>query len=497
MVRLVRRSLEVPDAIDEECRELAERLGCRPAVRVRLTSEVSTPCLAGLWRPVLLLPERECKDLRADDLRAILAHELAHARNHDLTWNLAAHLASIVLWFHPLAWRIRAAHATACDAVCDAVAVDVFGDVVSYGRVLARLALKAARQSPVHGLAMARSSDVRRRIEALNRMVFATRLSWRRVMPAVVVGSVLLLVIGGFGFTRESAPAPHDDRATAASTSQGDDLGKPVDPTSPGKLTIRTVAAETRRTDRRCVHRIPRAALTARTRKGPSRPARTVWRRSSTQRAHADYFEIHRPQAENSYNSDALERQAPARGTSRCSRSYDSSRARQLAGSSTTRPVIRLQAPRSTSMGRRPSSIRVGPSRSRELKTDARGRWRLDVAPAKLAGVRVTISHPRYEMNGAPVSRNLDSVIVLAQGPSVTGRVIDAAGRPVKGARASFGHDTVWSPIPQRRRRTSGASSRLRTVHAAPRSSRFRPTGSPLRSARSGSRSIPDPSRFD
>ena len=60
----------------------------------------------------------------------------------------------------------------------------------------------------------------------------------------------------------------------------------------------------------------------------------------------------------------------------------------------------------------------------------------------------MTISHPRYEMTGAPVSRNLDSVIVLAQGPSVSGRVIDAAGRPVKGARASFGYDRFAPTIP-------------------------------------------------
>ena len=57
----------------------------------------------------LALAGAECEEARPDDLRAILAHELAHARNHDLAWNLAAHVASILLWFHPLAWRIRAA----------------------------------------------------------------------------------------------------------------------------------------------------------------------------------------------------------------------------------------------------------------------------------------------------------------------------------------------------------------------------------------------------
>jgi beta-lactamase regulating signal transducer with metallopeptidase domain len=232
LTRAIQRSSDVPDDVVRECRATAERLGYRRIVRTRLTSEVSTPCLAGVVRPVLLLPERECEDMRSGDLRAILAHELAHARNHDLAWNLAAHVASILLWFHPLAWRIRAAHAAACDAVCDAVAVDLLGDVVLYGRVLARLALRAAWPSPVHGLAMAHTSDVRLRIEALNPMVFQTPLPWRRVLPALCVASLLVVLIGGFGFTRaeQAVTAPRDDPGKAAPRS------KPADEKATGKM---------------------------------------------------------------------------------------------------------------------------------------------------------------------------------------------------------------------------------------------------------------------
>ena len=46
----------------------------------------------GLVRPVLLLPEGQCND----DLRAILAHELAHARGHDLAWNFAVPVGGLV-----------------------------------------------------------------------------------------------------------------------------------------------------------------------------------------------------------------------------------------------------------------------------------------------------------------------------------------------------------------------------------------------------------------
>ncbi|HWE38822.1 MAG TPA: M56 family metallopeptidase, partial [Isosphaeraceae bacterium] len=164
---------------------------------------------------MLLLPDREVAD--ADDLRAILAHELAHARNRDLAWNLAAHVASILLWFHPLAWRLRSVHASACDAVSDAVAADLLGDVVSYGRTLARLAMSAAAMAPTPVLAMARTSDVWRRLEALNRRVFGEPLSRRRAWPACGLGLALVLLVGGVGPGRAGQQGPRrQDPAPAA-----------------------------------------------------------------------------------------------------------------------------------------------------------------------------------------------------------------------------------------------------------------------------------------
>ena len=107
----------------------------------------------------------------------------------------------------------------------------VLGDVVSYGQSPRAAGPQGGEPSPVHGLAMARTSDVRRRIEALSRNVLATRLSWRRVAPAVVLGSVLLLVIGGFGFTRirsSSARRPSDRRIDVARRRSGQTCGSNI-----------------------------------------------------------------------------------------------------------------------------------------------------------------------------------------------------------------------------------------------------------------------------
>lgn len=199
--RLVGRAEAVPSWVAEECRTVAARLGVG-GVPVVASAEVSTPFLTGLRRPVLVLPVRSCRDGDHAELRAVLAHELAHARGGDLVWNGVLHVGSVLLWFHPLAWRVRAAHADACDAVCDAVAADLLGDVGSYSRSLARLALRAAGVPPAAGLAMARSCDVRRRVEALQRRLFHAPLPGRLVVPAAFAFSLAIVLIGGLRLTR-------------------------------------------------------------------------------------------------------------------------------------------------------------------------------------------------------------------------------------------------------------------------------------------------------
>jgi beta-lactamase regulating signal transducer with metallopeptidase domain len=441
LARLVRRSSDVPHAIVRQSQAIAERLGCRRVVQVRRTSELSTPCLAGIVRPVLLLPERECQHARSDDLRAIPAHELAHARNHDLAWNLAAHVASILLWFHPLAWRIRAAHAAACDAVCDAVAVDLLGDVASYGRTLARLALRATWPAPVHGLAMARTSDVGLRIEALNRMVFQTPLSWRRVIPALCVASPLLVLIGGFGFTRaEQAGSGSPSEAAKVSP-----RSRAADEKATGKLTLRAVSAGTNEPIEgvsieywiRFGERIHEATIftaedgTATMEWAPRATVNTI---GLTARApklvpiNILWDDQHHP-----INLPETKELRFGPGTT------IGGIVRDEAGHPIAGATVNVHGP-PTETDRPNNAFTIG-----EVTTNAEGRWRIDVAPSDLSALWANVTCPHYRNNGMSVSRDLDSVVTLKKGLTVRGRVIDAAGQPIRGARAAIGPNT-WGP---------------------------------------------------
>ncbi|MHC4401517.1 MAG: M56 family metallopeptidase [Planctomycetota bacterium] len=200
-------SQNAPEWVLAEVQRIAAEIACRRAVRVRSSQQFAVPFFYGLRRPILVLPERMCRPDYRSQLPGIVAHELTHLRSRDFGWNVALQMVSILLWFHPLAWRIGLAHRAACDAVCDAVSASYLGDVQVYCRTLARVALEGASSLPAAGLAMARSCDVRRRVAALQRTVFAMPLRRRSVIGCGLAALLAVTVLSSLQFAlAESQP---------------------------------------------------------------------------------------------------------------------------------------------------------------------------------------------------------------------------------------------------------------------------------------------------
>lgn len=222
---LRRRSRPASDAVCRLGSKIAAQLGCRKPFQIRQTRDLDSPCVFGVLRPVILVTDVDCREEHRGALPAILAHEISHLRGADVPWNGALRLVARLLWFHPLIWHARRAHASACDAVCDATAADLLGDVTRYGRTLAQLALRAAPASVVPALEMARPSSVRRRIEALHRRLYTTRLP----RLAVVASIAMALSLGALCGTLSLAHAAPDTDGLAVSGRVLDDAGQPIE----------------------------------------------------------------------------------------------------------------------------------------------------------------------------------------------------------------------------------------------------------------------------
>ncbi len=194
---------------------VAGRLAVNMKVQVRVSRRVSTPILCGLFRKTLLIPRRMSEESREQHLPGVFAHELSHVQSHDLDWNLLLHSLSALLWFHPLSWFTRAAHAAACEAVSDAVAADYLGDVRAYGRTLAQVALDAV-DPPALSLAMAPTSEIQRRVRALEKHVYTRRLRWHWAAAAVAIMLLVAGLLGGMKIVRAEVGAVSSEDDVAA-----------------------------------------------------------------------------------------------------------------------------------------------------------------------------------------------------------------------------------------------------------------------------------------
>ncbi len=78
-----------------------------------------SPTVRGVLSPRILLPTGIDRLLNQSEFRAVLIHELAHARRRDNLLRLLYEISLCVLWFHPLIWLAGARMALYRELSCD------------------------------------------------------------------------------------------------------------------------------------------------------------------------------------------------------------------------------------------------------------------------------------------------------------------------------------------------------------------------------------------
>lgn len=81
-----------------------EKLGIRQTIPVYETSSLRSPCLYGLMKPRIYLPEDIVAIADTRQLTHILLHELTHYQRKDLWFNSLWTLAVWLHWYNPLVW---------------------------------------------------------------------------------------------------------------------------------------------------------------------------------------------------------------------------------------------------------------------------------------------------------------------------------------------------------------------------------------------------------
>ncbi len=164
----INRSACAQPSIQEMAGALGRRLALKTVPVIRVSDEVSTPLVAGLRHPTVVLPGTRFMALPAEQQQMALCHELAHVKRRDLWFGLAPALVERLFFFHPLVHLAAREYAFWREAACDAAVIAALdAPPQEYGRLLLHLGI--ARPRPALAAAGASWSylNLKRRIAML------------------------------------------------------------------------------------------------------------------------------------------------------------------------------------------------------------------------------------------------------------------------------------------------------------------------------------------
>jgi len=181
-----KQSIEVAGRVLEICFELQDQLGITRAIQYCECAWLQTPAVIGWFRPIVFLPATALTGLSPEQLRMVVAHELAHIRRLDPFVNVFQVFMETVLFYHPAVWwlnkRIRAER----EHCCDEIAVEACGNAVEYARALTLM--EEWRSAPAFVTA-ANGSPLRERIVR----VLGLKTLGSGIRAIGIAGSVLCL----------------------------------------------------------------------------------------------------------------------------------------------------------------------------------------------------------------------------------------------------------------------------------------------------------------
>lgn len=238
--RLRRGAIPLTDpAISQYMEQLLQRLQIRRAVKVAQSAAVQVPALIGWMSPLVLLPCSAISGLTPLQLRALLAHELAHVRRHDYLVNLLQTIVETLLFYHPLTWWISATIRQEREHCCDDLAAATVGSAHEYGAALA--AMEQLRL-PGEFVLAANGGSLLRRIRRLVKPEPRATSYW----PLLLLVAVILTVTA----CSQMSQSPEAQAQPTPAASGQKPSAPPVEPAAPVVITVPATIAPTTRDSR-------------------------------------------------------------------------------------------------------------------------------------------------------------------------------------------------------------------------------------------------------
>ncbi len=171
-------------------------------IPIRFTTASFAPAVCGVFQPIILVP-LTAKNWSLPTWRMVLAHELAHVKNHDLLLRFLADFVCMISWMNPLGWLLARLCVLDCEHRCDHAVIAAGHSPKSYATTLLNLATGASPSLACAG--MARRSFLETRVREILKPAQKSAWKW----PSFIA---LILMACAMFFVASNAASPPDDK---------------------------------------------------------------------------------------------------------------------------------------------------------------------------------------------------------------------------------------------------------------------------------------------
>ncbi|MGB6229218.1 MAG: M56 family metallopeptidase [Litorimonas sp.] len=167
MRRLLGLPFGEPDpALIHRLDRICALLGVTRTIELRISSQVRSVCTVRSLRPVIFVPLKCLTGLSSDELSAVLAHELAHIRRHDVLWAWVRSILRVLFYYHPCTHYLIETARREAEFSCDALAIRSGASPHTLAKALVGLGLSDTN-ALVQSAPASRLSELELRVERL------------------------------------------------------------------------------------------------------------------------------------------------------------------------------------------------------------------------------------------------------------------------------------------------------------------------------------------
>jgi beta-lactamase regulating signal transducer with metallopeptidase domain len=219
--RFARRHTSRAEAVwEERLAALAARLSISKPVRLAVSGLAQVPAVVGWLRPIVLVPASVFTGLTAEQIDALLTHELAHVRRHDYLINLLQTAAETLFFYHPAVWWVSRKIREERENCCDDLAVEICGSTVAYVRALTNL--EQMRKTTPRLAMAADAGSLLNRVQRLLRVkAGSSRATSNWTAGLGIVAALLVAGIAADGMAQRAEPGAAVSPEPAAVTTDG------------------------------------------------------------------------------------------------------------------------------------------------------------------------------------------------------------------------------------------------------------------------------------